>query len=99
MNIHLLFLTLTTLLFAQMVPFATLPLNNQTCRIISVSGSGTANGQPDTAVITMGVSARANTSINALSQMNTQARRLLTILTQYNIPSSNIQTSSLTLGP
>lgn len=31
--------------------------------------------------------------------MNGRARELLTILTQYNIPSANIQTSSLTLGP
>ena len=74
-------------------------LSNNTCRLISVSGSGVSNGVPDTAVVTIGVSARSNTSINALGQMNGRARQLLSILTQYNIPSSNIQTSSLTLGP
>lgn len=31
--------------------------------------------------------------------MNTKARQLLTILSQYNVPIANIQTSSLTLGP
>jgi hypothetical protein len=72
---------------------------NSTCRIISVSGSGASNALPDTAVVTMGVSARANSSIVALGQMNAKARQLLTILNQYNIPSANIQTSSLNLGP
>jgi hypothetical protein len=72
---------------------------NSTCRIISVSGAGASNALPDTAVVTIGVSARANSSIVALGQMNAKARQLLTILNQYNIPSANIQTSSLNLGP
>ena len=93
-------LALTSLTFAQMSYYSpTSSLSNNTCRLISVSGSGTSNGVPDTAVVTIGVSAQANTSIIALGQMNGRARQLLTILTQYSIPSSNIQTSSLTLGP
>lgn len=41
---------------------------NNTCRIISVSGSGASNGIPDTAVVTIGVSDRGNTSIVPLDK-------------------------------
>lgn len=58
-------LTHSQMAYMTSVPSVNTLLNN-TCRLISVSGSGTANGVPDTAVITIGVSARANTSINAL---------------------------------
>lgn len=97
---YLLLFTILGFSLTQIPPFGIFPpLGNDVCKVITVSGSGTANGQPDTAVVTIGVSAQSNTSINALGQMNSQARRLLTILNQYNIPTSNIQTSSLTLGP
>jgi hypothetical protein len=91
--------TIVSIVTSQYASYYSNSPSNNTCRIISVSGSGASNGIPDTAVVTIGVSARGNTSIVALGQMNAKSRQLLTILNQYNIPSTNIQTSSLNLGP
>ena len=95
----LLLFTVLALAHSQMYSMTPPYQQHQQCRLITVSGAGKASAVPDTAILNIGVSALANTSVSALSQMNTKARQLLTILSQYNIPTANIQTSSLSLQP
>jgi len=66
---------------------------------ISVSGSGQASAQPDTAVVTLGVQTEAEEASAALSQNNERMQRLIDVLKEAGIDSEDIQTRSIQLRP
>lgn len=73
--------------------------NTSFCDIISVSGTGSAFGVPDTALASISVSSSSNLSSTALNQLNLRTKQLLDIFNLYNIPLTNIQTTALSLYP
>jgi len=68
-------------------------------RTLSVSGTGTASGQPDVAVVTLGVETEAEEAAAALSQNNEQMQALIDALTGAGIAEENIQTQVVRLQP
>ena len=68
-------------------------------RTLSVSGTGTASGQPDVAVVTLGVETEAEEAAAALSQNNEQMQALIDALTEAGIAEENIRTQVVRLQP
>lgn len=68
-------------------------------RTLSVSGSGTASGRPDAAVVTLGVETEAEEAAAALSLNNEQMQALIDALTGVGIAEENIQTQVVRLQP
>jgi len=68
-------------------------------RTISVSGSGTAYVQPDTAVILVGVQTEGKSPSEAMNQNSQQVSALLDALRNGGIASEDIQTASVSLSP
>ncbi len=68
-------------------------------RTISVSGTGEAAAQPDTAVVTLGVETEAENAEEALDQNTEQMEDLLDALAEAGIPSQDIQTQAIRLEP
>lgn len=68
-------------------------------RTLSVSGSGTASGRPDTAMVTLGVETEAEEAAPALSLNNEQMQALIDALTEAGIAEENVQTQVVRLQP
>lgn len=68
-------------------------------RTVQVTGTGVVQVEPDSAVISLGVQTEASSAQAALSQNNTKMETLLETLKESNIPTKNIQTQTLSLGP
>ena len=68
-------------------------------RVISVTGEGKANAQPDMAVIQTGVVTRGATAVEALSANNEAMENILGVLKKHKIASKDVQTSSFNVNP
>ena len=68
-------------------------------RTLNVSGTGEAFAQPDTAVITLGVTTEAKEAGDALKQNNTQMAAVIEALIDAGIESKDIQTQAIRLSP
>jgi uncharacterized protein len=66
---------------------------------ISVTGSGTASGRPDTAEITTGVITQAPTAGKALAQNNAVTEKVLKATRALGIAEKDVQTSSINVVP
>lgn len=64
---------------------------------ISVTGSGTTHGTPDTINFQIGVSTVAASAASALAENNARVRSLETALTGHGVTKRNMQTSNLNL--
>ncbi len=76
-----------------------LPSEGQMQRLVSVSGTGRVEVQPDMATIQIGVETQAETASEALQQNNTRMQALLDALAQSGVASEDIQTQSVQLFP
>jgi len=68
-------------------------------RTVTVSGSGQVSGQPDVAVITLGVQTEAEEARVALSQNSQQMQALIDVLKKADIAAEDIQTQAVRLQP
>lgn len=68
-------------------------------RTVQVTGVGEIQVEPDSAVIWLGVQTEASTAQAALDQNNTKMETLIETLEEADIPSEDIQTQTLHLGP
>ncbi|MEZ4727217.1 MAG: SIMPL domain-containing protein [Caldilineaceae bacterium] len=68
-------------------------------RSINVSGTGSINAQPDTAVVSLGVETQAEEAGAALTQNNEQMQALLDTLSEAGIAEEDIQTQTVRLQP
>lgn len=75
------------------------PVEDTVERTISVSGTGEATAQPDTAVVTLGVETEAESAEDALDENTEQMQALLTALQEAGIPEADIQTQAIRLQP
>jgi len=71
----------------------------QAAHTITVTGSGSATGTPNQAVFTFGVSMRGKNAVSALTANSTAMRKLIDALKAAGIPSSSLQTSSVSMSP
>lgn len=72
---------------------------NSTERSLSVSGSGSVNVVPDTAIIQLGVQTQADTASQALSENSDQMNGLINALKSAGVASQDIQTQQIQLQP
>jgi len=68
-------------------------------RTVQVTGMGEVQVKPDSAVISLGVQTDASTAEAAMSQNSAKMESLLETLDKADVPSKDIQTQALTLGP
>ena len=68
-------------------------------RQIVVTGEGVVTGQPDMAVITMGVSQEARSAGEAIDRASAAMAGIMTTLAEAGIDSRDIQTASISLSP
>jgi uncharacterized protein YggE len=66
---------------------------------ISVTGSGTASGRPDTAEVTTGVITQAATAVRALAQNSVATDKVLKAVLALGIAEKDIQTSRINVTP
>jgi uncharacterized protein YggE len=71
----------------------------QATHTITVTGSGSASGTPNQAMFTFGVSTRGKTAVQALAANSTAMRKLIDALKTAGIPSSSLQTASVSMSP
>ena len=72
---------------------------NESSTTITVTGNGSVNATPDKASFNFGVQSNAATAAEAISRANEQANAIIAALKNAGIPSSDIQTSSVSLWP
>jgi uncharacterized protein YggE len=81
----------------------TLPLSAQEreppIRTLVLMGSGEVRARPDIAIITIGVTKRADTAREALTQNNSAMMQIIDHLKQAGIQTKDIQTSNFTVSP
>ncbi|MDX1615161.1 MAG: SIMPL domain-containing protein [Candidatus Promineifilaceae bacterium] len=68
-------------------------------RMITVSGVGSIEAEPDTAIVRLGVETQADTAEAALDQNSEQMQGVIEALTEAEIAEEDIQTSGLRLQP
>jgi uncharacterized protein YggE len=68
-------------------------------RTLSVSGTGTANLNPDIAYVNIGVHTEAPTADEAVAENNTQTEALIAALTDFGIESKDIRTTNFSIWP
>lgn len=68
-------------------------------RTLVLMGSGEVRARPDIAIITIGVTKRADTARDALTQNNDAMRGIIDHLKQAGIQPKDIQTSNFTVSP
>lgn len=68
-------------------------------RIITMSGHGEARAIPDTATLSVGVSAQAPTAAAALSANTARMQAVMAALKKQGIPDKDIQTSNFSISP
>ena len=66
---------------------------------ITVSGEGKITATPDIVRISLGVSELADTTKKAQHQANEKLERIISILTDNDVPERNVQTSNLSFRP
>jgi uncharacterized protein YggE len=66
---------------------------------ITVMGSGSASGRPDTAEVTAGVITQGPSAAQALSQNSVAVERVLKVVTGLGIPDRDVQTVGISLSP
>jgi len=71
----------------------------QTGAEVTVTGTATVQGTPDTATFTMGVTTNARAATAALAENNAEMRRLSHTLEANGVSPAGIQTSSLSISP
>jgi len=67
--------------------------------IITITGHGEAHAQPDTAMLSAGVSADAPTAAAALAAGNRDMQAVLATLKKMGVPDRNIQTQNFSVNP
>jgi hypothetical protein len=72
---------------------------SQLPRTVTVTGNGSVEGQPDTAVILMGVRTEDEIAAQALEQNNTQMQALLNALRAAGVAQADMRTLSIQLQP
>lgn len=86
-------------LFAACAPATTAEAADQECAgTITVSGQGSATGEPDIAIIRLGVEARRETAREAMATANAAAASVLTALESAGVEKRDIQTDRLTVS-
>jgi uncharacterized protein YggE len=73
--------------------------SSQGPRTVSVTGSGTIEGQPDQAVVSLGVRTEDENAANALSQNSTQMQALISALRSGGVAQADIRTLTIQLFP
>ena len=68
-------------------------------RTITVTGHGEADGIPDVAELSIGVSSRAKSAADALSAMSDRANKLMGVIKDAGVADKDVQTSGLSLQP
>ncbi len=68
-------------------------------RTVSVTGTGTVQGAPDTMSVDVGVQTTASSASAALAQNNTDMGRLETALLAHGLTRAGLQTSNLSIYP
>jgi uncharacterized protein len=68
-------------------------------RTIEVSGRGRVSVQPDTAVVSFGVTTEAETAVAALEENNVSMTAVISVTEDAGIPAANISTQGLSLQP
>jgi uncharacterized protein len=71
----------------------------QVVQTVTVTGTGRANGTPDTATLFMGARAERSTAQEAMAVVNENANALLDVLTGAGVEEKDIQTTSVSLYP
>ncbi len=84
---------------SQPLPGSVAQQTESVTRTIQVTGMGEVQIKPNSAVISLGVQTDASTAEAALSQNNTKMESLLETLDKADVPSKDIQTQALNLGP
>lgn len=72
---------------------------NVTVRSVTVTGTGQVSGQPDRAILRLGVQTEAEAANQAFTENNQQMQALLDELRQAGIPRQDIQTQFINLRP
>ena len=67
--------------------------------IMTMSGHGEAHGQPDTAMLSAGVSVDASTAAVALASANRSMQAVLAALKKLDVPDKDIQTRDFSVRP
>jgi uncharacterized protein len=91
--------TVTGTLTSTLVPVPVTAIQNQVPRTVSVSGRGRVDGQPDMAVISLGVRTEDENAADALSQNNTQMQSLISALRNGGVAQADIRTLTIQLYP
>lgn len=68
-------------------------------RVIEVSGHGSVEATPDTAVIRLGVQTEADTAVDALDQNNVRMQDVISATLDAGVAETNISTTGLSLRP
>ncbi len=68
-------------------------------RTITVTGHGKASGIPDVAELSIGVSSRAKSAADALSEMSGRADKLTAVIKDSGVADKDVQTTGLSLQP
>jgi hypothetical protein len=68
-------------------------------RVIALTGTGEVRARPDMAVITIGVTKRAATAREALTQNNLAMTQVIELLKQMGVEEKDIQTSGFSVSP
>lgn len=78
----------------------TIPIiGDEPLRTVSVNGSGQVSGQPDRAVVRLGVQTEAESAQDAFNQNAAQMESLLAALQDADVASQDIQTQTIQLQP
>ncbi len=83
---------------AALLPAATAHAATRT-RTITVTGVGEVRGTPDVADLSIGVSARGATAVDALGTVSDRAQKVLGVLRDAGVADDDIQTRGLSIEP
>lgn len=87
------------LIFAVVLFLAGPLLADEQHRTVTVTGTGEVAAVPDVAFVTLGVSTRARTAREALSQNSAQMTEVFDVARSEGVEDADIQTSQITLQP
>ena len=68
-------------------------------RTITVTATGLVRGAPDVLELTVGVSTRARTAVEALSRNSTLARKVIEVVKSAGVDDNDVQTSFFSVAP
>ena len=96
MRANALFTTILSLVLLLAAPLSAQDAQQPT---LTVYGEGSAQAVPDTATITLGVTAQAPDAADAMAQTSATAAAILDRLTALGVAARDVQTSDLSLNP